>query len=610
MATLCAAMLLVELPAARAAGRPENRGPARATIISPAERRAVRGSPLAEDVIVESPELRELRRFESEEVPRDEGSLFPDDPMPLPEGLRGPWSGSGDVPAPVHRQSLARPAQPPVPWLHGLAPTELPLRWEPHVVRFLTYFKESPDGRRSMAGLLRKMGRYRALMERVFEREGVPKDLIYVAMFESGFEPGATSSKSAAGLWQFMPSVGRAYGLEVSHWMDARRDPERATVAAARYLADLHERFGSWELAFAAYHAGYGNVLQSMARYNTNDYWELCRHEAGLPWETTLYVPRILAGAVVGHNRALFGFQDVVPDEPSPYAHVEVKPGTQLERMARAADIEPEVLQALNPELVRRRTPPGRDPVLVRVPAEMAGQFARSRMAAHRADTVILRFGESLHDVARARGVPVQELQRLNGVEPRSRVEPGTVIVVPPGSDVPRNTGGAVQTPAGPPDQILLAPVPAQDFQYADRRRVFYWTRHGDTLKAIANVLGVAPRDIVEWNHLDVAAKLPEKLMLQVFVHKDFDSAGIVLIDAARVQVVPLGSEEFLDRAAALRGKSRIDYAAKEGDTLVRVAKRYGVRPEDLARINQLSSRVKLAEGQRIVIYAPVSKSR
>ena len=104
----------------------------------------------------------------------------------------------------------------------------------------------------------------------------------------------------AGGVWQFMAGAARAYGLEVSHWVDARRDPERAAEAAAHYLKDLYVRFGSWHLAFAAYNAGYGAVLQSIARYNTNDFWELCRHEAGLPWETTLYVPKIVAAAIVG----------------------------------------------------------------------------------------------------------------------------------------------------------------------------------------------------------------------------------------------------------------------------------------------------------------------
>ena len=122
-------------------------------------------------------------------------------------------------------------------------------------------------------------------------------------MIESGFDVGGRSRVGAMGIWQFMPRSAQVYGLEVSRWLDERRDPVRSTAAAAKYLKDLHVRFGAWDLAFAAYNAGYGLVLTSIKRYNTNDFWALRHHESGLPWETTLYVPKILAAAVVGHGR-------------------------------------------------------------------------------------------------------------------------------------------------------------------------------------------------------------------------------------------------------------------------------------------------------------------
>ena len=134
-----------------------------------------------------------------------------------------------------------------------------------------------------------------------------------------------------------MPGAARAYGLEVSYWIDGRRDPERAADAAARYLKDLYVRFGSWPLAFAAYNAGYGAVLRSITNYNTNDYWELVKHESGLPWESSLYVPKILAAAIVGRNQAAFGFADVTPDPPFAFDEVEVPAGTTLATVARAA---------------------------------------------------------------------------------------------------------------------------------------------------------------------------------------------------------------------------------------------------------------------------------
>ena len=242
----------------------------------------------------------------------------------------------------------------------------------------------------------------------------------------------------AGGVWQFMPGAARAYGLEVSYWIDGRRDPERAADAAARYLKDLYVRFGSWYLVFAAYNAGYGAVLRSITNYNTNDYWELVKHESGLPWESSLYVPKILAAAIVGRNQAAFGFGDVTPDPPFAYEEVEVPAGTTLATVARAAGAKTEVVEALNPHLLRSRTPPDRGATRVRVPTGTAAVYAANidkARAADKLDTVLLRFGETLDDVARTRGVAVRELRRLNGVKDSAELRAGTAIVVPKKTD-------------------------------------------------------------------------------------------------------------------------------------------------------------------------------
>src|SRR5262249_17793880 len=149
-------------------------------------------------------------------------------------------------------------------------------------------------------------------------------------------------------------------------------------------------------------------------------YWELCKHEAGLPWETTLYVPKILAVALIGHNREAFGFGDVVPDPPLGYDRVEARPGTTLAAVAKAAGTSLEEMDALNPELVRDRTPPDRAAIMVRIPPGTAGLYAegieKARAAADRVDTYVLRFGESLDDVAKAYGVSTRDLRKLNGL--------------------------------------------------------------------------------------------------------------------------------------------------------------------------------------------------
>src|SRR6185436_20197970 len=202
--------------------------------------------------------------------------------------------------------------------------------WYPRVTAYLELYKNDPRYREIMRGWLRRLGSYRASMEAALVREGLPKGLVFEAMIESGFTAGALSSKAAGGFWQFIPEVARAYGLEVSFWVDERRDPEKSTAAAARYLGDLYQRFGNWELALSGYNAGVFAVLDSILRYNTNDYWTLCSVEAGLPYETTEYVPKVLAVGIVDQNRQAFGFDDVVSEPPPAWDLIEAPAATSF----------------------------------------------------------------------------------------------------------------------------------------------------------------------------------------------------------------------------------------------------------------------------------------
>jgi membrane-bound lytic murein transglycosylase D len=601
-----------------------------------AERRAVRGVPVDDVAANETPELREIRRFEEQAFPKPGSQSAttpagrdPDAALP-PTALPGEWGGSGDVaaevrsPPPTGRADGATPP-PDSEWLRSLKLPDLPVRWDAQVLRYLDYFKNDPKGHAVMSGWLRRAGRYRDLFEKALERQGVPKDLFYVAMVESGFDTGARSRVGAGGIWQFMPGAARAYGLEVSYWVDARRDPERAVDAAARYLKDLYVRFGSWYLVFAAYNAGYGSVLRSITTFNTNDYWELTRHESGLPWESTLYVPKILAAAIVGHNLAAFGFGDVTLDAPFAYEQVDVPAGTSLAAVARAAGTRPEVIEGLNPDLLRTRTPPDRGVSKVRLPPGTAAVYAASvdkLRDADKMETVVLRFGETLDDVAHAHNCSVRELRRLNGVKETAELHGGTSIVVPRRAVAARDKDAGkakdadqdqADKPAGDDaaadaDTLLVA-VPDRSFSYDGRERVFYRTRDGDGLDEVADVFGVRTDDLVEWNNLDPAAKLHPRMVLQIFVRKDFDPAGVLLLDPAKVRVVTCGSEEFLELETARRGKKRLYYTAKSGDTLAKLGRRYGLTPGDLARINRFSYNTELHEGDRIVVYSPTGEA-
>jgi membrane-bound lytic murein transglycosylase D len=391
-----------------------------------------------------------------------------------------------------------------------------------------------------------------------------------------------------------MPEGARIYGLRIDYWVDERKDPVRATEAAMRYLGDLKERFGAWPLALAAFNAGYGAVLRAMQKYNTNDYWELTRHEDGLPWETVLYVPKVMAAAIVSANRALFGYDQIPDDKPFEPESVIVPGGTALATLAKATSSPVAELEALNPELRRKRTPPG-ERWAVRVPRGTAAIAAQRLPDVKEAIApYTLRFGERLDDVARAHGASTRELRSLNGVDDPSELRPGLTIVVP---------AGRKPLPS-PPSETVIVAVPDKDAVVAGRKRVFYRTLATDTVADIAAFFGVKTSDLQRWNNLDADARLASSMVLQLWVADDFDTSRAALVDPAIVRVVTTGSDEFFDLVEARRGRVRFSYVVKKGDDLAKIGKRYGLTVADLERINRFGHRATpLTVGQKIIVY-------
>jgi membrane-bound lytic murein transglycosylase D len=317
-------------------------------------------------------------------------------------------------------------------WMRALrrpAFGDLPLRWSPRVSRFLEQYRNDPRYREIARGWMRRLPAYRSRMEAVLVRHGLPPGLIFVAMIESGFVAGAASPRSAGGFWQFLPDVARGYGLEVSFWVDERRDPDKSTEAAALFLQDLHARFGSWELALAGYNAGVFAVLTSIARYNTNDYQTLVSIESGLPWETTEYVPKVLAVAIVEQNQAAFGIANQAGDQPRPFDTITVGGGIAFEAIARRLGVATDELTALNPAYQRRRTPPDRSACSLRVPPGKS--LKPGELGPGDYTLVRVRPGETLARLARTHRISRDRLREINGVTNESDVTPGTAIYVP-----------------------------------------------------------------------------------------------------------------------------------------------------------------------------------
>jgi membrane-bound lytic murein transglycosylase D len=496
-------------------------------------------------------------------------------------------------------------------WLTHLELPDLPVRWDERVVRYLEFFRDDPRGRTTFANLYRHSGRWREMMRRSLRRKSLPADLVWVAMIESGFEPTARSMVGAAGLWQFMPETGRIYGLVVDRWLDQRLSPTLATDAAVDFLGDLHRRFGSWELAIAGYNMGYAGLASVVRRYNTNDFWSLSRTEGTLPWETTLYVPKIIASAVVAHNLAAFGLTDVVVDAPSETDEVSVPPGTPLALVAQAVGCPPKDIEGLNPELRAARTPPladGDAAYAVKVPqgkgAVAAQGLARIRGIQPTLDRYVVRFGETLDQVAAAHRTTTQRLVDLNAIAPGEAVRGGTVLLVPRVDAASGMGPGGAPVPTGPKQSIV---VPSDVFVYPDYKRVFYRVLVGDNLKEIGAVLHVSADDLRRWNGLDPSARLAEGMTLQAFVRPDADLSRVVVVPESDVRVLAVGSDEFFASLEHDKGFKRVTLAAREGDTLESIGKRFDVQPRTMERINRRPRGDTLKPGDAVVVYVPTN---
>jgi len=306
-----------------------------------------------------------------------------------------------------------------------------PLVMNEHVRHFLDRFTGS---RREVIGLwFNRSGRYLGMIREVLRSHGLPEDLAFTAMIESGFNPLAVSRAGAKGLWQFMAGTARRYGLRVDHWVDERFDPEKSTFAAAAYLRDLHKLFGSWALAQAAYNAGELKVMRAIRVTGSTDFWALVRTGL-LKRETKEFVPAIQAVTLIGREPDRYGFE---PGEaiPTDVETVSVPPSTDLRRLSNASGVSVEALRGLNAELIRGTTPPGQ-PYRLKIPSGagpgilaalapprvVAAKKAHAVRAAGAPDIHVVRPRDTVSGIAKRYGVSVKDVVRWNRLEKENHI--------------------------------------------------------------------------------------------------------------------------------------------------------------------------------------------
>jgi membrane-bound lytic murein transglycosylase D len=558
----------------------------------------------------DDPELRVLREAERQlfAEPRQRSLAEFDDALPMSITRPGPTLELSGLPPP---ETPARPTKSAsLAWPRDLVPSDLPCSFEQRTLDYVKFYRDSLRGRAITEVWARRSGRFAALIQAELVKAGLPSDLLWLSLVESSHQVSSRSHAGAVGLWQFIPETARLYGLTVDRWVDERLDPLRSTQAAAQYLGDLWRRFGSWELAMAAYNMGSGGVTRSIRKYNSNDYWRLSRLEAGLPWETALYVPKVLATALVMKNRKAFGFADVQPDAPLSFDTVYVASGVPLARIAQHAGSPDSVIQELNLQYLKGRTPPASAgeaprqwPVYVpegQGPAVMR-KLAQAEVAPSEYSTIGIRLGDSVPGIAQRLRGSEAELRSLNHLELGERLRAGDTLLVP---------NAWVTTAQGQPlapleDVENVVVLPPFRFQYEDRLRYFYRTVPGDELDDLASSLAVRRDDLVVWNALDPGAALQSDMVLQVFVPPGAAADRVRLVSESNVlRPLEVGSPNFLAYFEAEQGRQRLQILAREGDTLQSIGKRYELSPGMMERINHFARNRRLSEGAAVVVYA------
>lgn len=455
------------------------------------------------------------------------------------------------------------------------AHSDLPLVMNDIVASYVNFFSRSPKGHGVVERALTRAGRYREMISRTLKEEGIPQDLIYLAQAESGFKNLALSRAGARGMWQFMAGRATEYGLERNWWVDERQDPEKATRAAARHLKDLYAQFGDWYLALAAYNSGPGNVQRGVERTGYADFWELYRRDA-LPRETKNYVPIIIAATIVAKNPEQYGLDNVIPEAPPEVDTVTVDYPVDLRLAAECVDSSVEVLQDLNPSLLRMTTPK-EGSFDLKLPGGTAERY-RAAIAAIPVDKrVWWRYykvapGDTLQSVAKRYRTTAAAITDANNLE-STELAPDSKLILPvaPGRSL------------DDPDHMAFS-----------KRATRYRVRKGDTVLSVADDFGVPPARLRKWNRLKGNELGKGRVLLIYRPVGEGEASGGRTGKSSKSR-----SKSGLQTA---KGGKKI-HTVKPGETLYSIAAANNTTVEALRRDNQRASR-HLQPGDKLVIHS------
>ncbi len=431
-----------------------------------------------------------------------------------------------------------------------------------------------------MERALRRSGRHVDRMKQILREEDLPEDLIYLALIESGFNPYAYSRAGAAGIWQFMPHTGRRYGLAINWWVDERRDYEKSTRAAARYLKDLYSLFDDWYLAAAAYNAGEGKLQRAILKYDSTCFWDLSQY-GYLRSETKNYVPSLLAALKIAKDPEGYEFTNLQYDPPLLYETVRVPDATDLAVIARGCGTSLSLLNLLNPQLQRGCTPPDYPDYEVKIPPGTKESFLayyeqldpKERLTFRRHQ---VRKNETLSKIAQRYGVSLNSLASMNRIRNPNSIRVGRSLIIP----LP-----ASHSPTEPILQTRATSGPARPADQASKK-VVHVVKKGDTLWRISQRYGVSLSCLRTWNGLRNSSPIHPGQRIVVWRKEPVTKNLPIVAKAEPVQ--KCGNE--------------IWYTVKRGDSLWDIARTFEVTVAQISEWNGLNSRHPIRPGLRLRI--------
>jgi len=455
--------------------------------------------------------------------------------------------------------------------------TGFPITINQKVRLAMQYFQTK--GRPVFTRWMERSGKYEKLVKDILVEEGVPTELFYVAMIESGFNPQANSYARAVGMWQFISATGKAYGLRHDWWFDERRDVIKASHAAARHFKDLYASFDDWYLSLAGYNCNPKRVKREMRQKDTNDFWQLNR----LPRQTRNYVPTFLAARILASSPEKFGFE-FVRQKPLEYDVVELNEAIDLNLVARFTDTTYQFIREINPAVLRWTTPPGVKDFALYLPKGKKDIFLEklSQVPAEEKSSYVrhkVRSGETISTIARKYHTTIQILQSQNSLK-GTILQEGHYLIIP----VPQNSEHYYQAPVVAEPTPKKSSHPKRVTEVAGHKKVQYVVKAGDTIGEIAENFKVRAGDIRSWNGLRYGQYIYPKQVLAIWI-------------PGQEEVVPVTKE----RAEPSVRAGANYYVVKTGDTLWDIAKKYNISVDQLKALNKMRT-ARIKAGDKLVV--------